>query len=135
MNLKFSLFIFLGLLSIMTCCCPFIKEEHLGNNLYLSEYDNVDRRILYSEETCSGSGIEIVPMTVLEYGFNSEWIIAKSGSKRTNSNIQYWIIKNYYDVEPTAEVIKSNILGPLDLETFSSELTNKEIQLNLKRIE
>ena len=74
-------------------------------------------------------------MTVLEYDFNSEWIIAKSGNKRTNSDFQYWIIKNNYEVEPTAEVIKSNILGPLDLELFSKELVSRKIKLTLKRIE
>jgi hypothetical protein len=72
--------------------------------MYLSEYDNVDRRILFSEETCSGSGVEIVPMTVLEFAYNSQWIIAKSGNKRTGIDIHYWIIKNGYEVEPTVEV-------------------------------
>jgi len=119
----------------LSSCCPFIKEERLGNHFYLSEYDNVDRRIFYSEESCSASGIEVVPMTVMEYAYNSEWIIAKSGNKRTNSDIQYWIIKNDYDVEPTEEVIKSNVLGPLDLEPFSKELRVKKIQLTLKKIE
>jgi hypothetical protein len=135
MKSKAILFVFFALISAMNSCCPFIKEEPLGNNLYLSEYDNLDRAILYSKETCSGSGVEIVPMTVLEYSFDSEWIIAKSGNKRTNSNIQYWIIKNKYTVEPTVEVIKSNILGPLDFETFSRELPNKEIHLKLNRID
>ena len=74
-------------------------------------------------------------MTIMEYAFDSEWIIAKSGNKRTNSNIQYWIIKNDYDFEPNAEVIKSNVLGPLDLESFSSELRSKDIQLTLEKIE
>jgi hypothetical protein len=133
-KLKTSLFIYFGLLSILSSCCPF-KEEHLGNNLYLSEYDNVDRRIFYSEESCSGSGTEIVPMTVMEYAYNSEWIIAKSENKRTNSDIQYWIIKNDYDVEPTEEFIKSNVLGPLYLELFTKELRVKKIQLTLKKIE
>ena len=51
------------------------------------------------------------------------------------SNIQYWIIKNDYDFEPSAEVVKSNVLGPLDLESFSSELRSKDIQLTLEKIE
>jgi len=134
MKLKAIAFVLFALFSILSSCCPFIKEEPLGNNLYLSEYDNLDRRILYSKESCSGSGVEIVPMTVLEYSYDSEWIIAKSESKRTNSIIQYWIIKNNYTFEPTVEVIKTNMLGPLDLETFSRELANKEIHLRLKRI-
>ena len=93
------------------------------------------RSLLYSEESCKGTGVEIVPMTVLEYDYNSEWIIAKSGNKRTGIEIQYWIIKNDYDVEPTAEVIKSNVLGPLDLKSFSKELLNKRIELTLTKIE
>jgi len=130
-----SLFISVGLLSVLSSCCFSTKEEHLGNNIYLSEYDIADRRILYSKESCTGSGIEIVPMTVLEYAYNSKWIIAKSGNRRTNSEIQFWIIKNDYEDEPTIEVIKSNILGSLDFETFSKELLNKKIDLTLKRIE
>lgn len=125
----------LAILILMGGCCLTIKEEHLGNNLYLSEYDNVDRRILYSEGSCTGSGTEIVPMTVMEYAFNSEWIIAKSGNMQTNSNTQYWIIKNNYDFEPSAEVIKSNTLGPLDLESFTWELMRKDIQLTLAKVE
>jgi hypothetical protein len=74
-------------------------------------------------------------MTIMEYAFDSEWIIAKSENKRTNSNIQYWIIKNDYDFEPSAEVVKSNVLGPLDLESFSRELSGKNIQLTLEKIE
>ena len=61
-------------------CCLFIKEVNLGNNLYLSEYDNVDRSILYSEKKCTGTGIEIVPMTILEISYDKKWIIEKTGS-------------------------------------------------------
>ena len=132
-NLKTVLII--GLIATLQSCCPFIKEEHLGNNLYLSEYDNVDRRILYSKESCAASGVEIVPMTVLEYDYDSKWIIAKSGNKRENSNIQYWIIKNDFDDEGTSKVIKSKTIGPLDLGLFSEELTRRQIQLKLKKIE
>ena len=89
------LFILIGFSLLFTSCCFWVKEEHLGNNIYLSEYDNVDRRILFSKEKCSSSGIEIVPMTVLEYAYNSNWIIAKSGS-RNKKDFQYWILKNFY---------------------------------------
>ena len=74
-------------------------------------------------------------MTVLEYAYNSEWIIAKSGSKRTNSDFKYWILRNSYDAEPTAEDVRSRLLGPLDKETFYEEMTNRRITLKLKRIE
>jgi len=124
----------LGILTTLNSCCLFIKEESLGNNLYLSEYDNVDRRILYSKESCSGSGVEIVPMTVLEYDYDSKWIIAKSGTKGHESENEYWIIRNDFDSEPTSEIIMSNTLGPMNFESFSKELANRQIKLKLKRI-
>jgi hypothetical protein len=127
-------FLYLGFLLLFTSCCLTISEEHLGNNLYLSEFDNVDRLILYSEESCTGSGAVIVPMTVMEYAYNSEWIIAKSANKRENTNIQYWIIKNHYPSVPSLSTIRSNINGPLDLESFNAELKNKDIRLRLREI-
>ena len=60
---------------LFSSCCPFIKAEDLGNNFILSEYDNVDRRIIYSKEKCSGLGIEVVPLTVVEYANNPLGII------------------------------------------------------------
>jgi len=116
-------------------CCAFIKVEHLGNNLYLSEYDNVDRRILYTEEKCSGSEVQIVPMTILEIAYDSQWIIAKSGSKNKPSTFKYWIIKNNYKISPKADTIKSNTLGPMDYKTFMEEIKNNDIRLTLKEIE
>ena len=86
----------------LSSCCLTVEEEYLGNNLYLSEYDNVDRRVLYSEKNCSGSGVEIVPMTILEFSYNDKWIIAKSGSQRQKSNFGYWIIQNSYQSKPDA---------------------------------
>lgn len=133
MNTK-QLFIFLGLFILFSSCCLTIKEEHLGNNLYLSEYDKVDRRILYSEKRCTGTGVVIVPMTVLEYGYNTNWIIAKSGDGRTNSNIQYWIIKNDYDFKPDADIIKANMIETFDMVTFNAELKSNKIKLELKKI-
>ncbi len=59
-------------------CCLFIKATDLGKNFVLSEYDDIDKRILYTEDKCSGMGIEVVPMSVLEHAYNKRWIIAKS---------------------------------------------------------
>jgi len=103
--------------------------------MYLSEYDNVDRRILYQKKSCATSGVEIVPMTITELAYDSEWIIAKSERKRNNLNIEYWIIKNKYQIDPDAETIKANRLGPLDKVTFKIMLKEKAIVLELKRIE
>ena len=71
------IFINLSLLIALNSYCIGTKENHLGNNIYLSEYDNVDKRILYQTESCAQSGIEIVPMTITEISHNSEWIKIK----------------------------------------------------------
>ena len=121
-------------------CCPFIKAEDLGNNFILSEYDNVDRRIIYSKEKCSGSGIEIVPMTVLEYANNSKWIIAKSSTSRFKTEYQYWIIDKDFNIEivqdnkSTIDSMKSHVYGPFDSTTFINKLYSQKINLVLKKI-
>ncbi len=131
----------MGLLTLYNSCCPFIKEESLGNNFYLSEYDNVDRRILYAEESCSNSGIEIVPMTVTEYADNSKWIIAKSSASGQTAESKYWIVdkdfkvKIIQDNDSTTNVIKSHVFGPLDSTKFVHLLSVKDIKFTLKKIE
>ena len=92
MNRLLTYLILLIVAAGLNSCCFSAKEDYLGNNLYLSEYDNVDRRILFQKESCATTGTEIVPMTVLEIAYNSDWIIAKSGSKRKQINFEYWII-------------------------------------------
>lgn len=115
--------------------CEFsAKEKHLGNNLYLSEYDCVDRRILYQTRKQAVSGIEIVPMTVLQLDFNNNWIIVKTKDSK-NNGLVYWIIKNSYDGIPTSEELKENTFGPLNKVDFESYVVNNGIQLNLKTIE
>ena len=127
--------VFLGTCLIINSCCFSIKEEYLGNNLYLSEYDNKDRIIIYSEEECTGSGIEIVPMTVTEFAYNTKWIIAKSISYRSQTNAQFWIIKNDFSEIPDANKIKSNMIGPLDSIAFKANLKKENIDLELRVIE
>ena len=125
---------------LFNSCCPFAKEDNLGNNFILSEYDNADRIIIYSEESCSASGIEIVPMTVVEYASNSRWIIAKSlGAKFATSN-EYWLIDKNFKVKLTGsndsslKVIKSHVFGPLDSISFFNSLQKNKIKLTLKKI-
>src|SRR5690348_2283524 len=130
-----------GLMILHNSCCPFIKEESLGNNFYLSEYDNVDRRILYSEEPCSNSGIEIVPMTVTEYAFSPGWIIAKSSASGQTLEDRYWIVDKNFKVkiiqhnDSTINVIKSHVFGPFDSTKFVQQLLDKDIKLTLKKID
>jgi len=90
-----------GSLFITISSCKFsAKEKHLENNLYLSEYDSVDRRILYQIEKQVVSGVEIVQMTVSEIDHNSDWIIAKTTDSKS-SGLVYWIIKKSCDEKPT----------------------------------
>ena len=129
------IFINLTLLVVLNSCCVGTKENHLGNNIYLSEYDNVDRRILFKQEKCANSGTEIVPMTVLEIAHNSEWIIAKSGNKRAKSDFKYWVIRNKYDQIANPEIIIENTTEFNDFDLFESFLTKNKINLELKKID
>lgn len=128
---------FIGLVILGYSCsfgCFGAKEEYLGNNLYLSEFDNVDRQILYQNEKCATSGVTIVPLTVLEYAYDTNWIIAKTGS-RYDTTFHYWIVKNSYDILPKVEEVKENVIGPLNLENYNRELIHNNIGLVLKKIE
>ena len=129
------IFINLTLLIVLNSCCFGTKENHLGNNIYLSEYDNVDRRILYKTEKCANTGSEIVPMTVLEISNNSEWIIAKSGNKRAESDFKYWVIKNNYDQLPSSEIIKKHTTEFNDYDLFRAFLVENKINLELNKID
>ena len=129
------IFINLTLLIVLNSCCFGTKENHLGNNIYLSEYDNVDRRILYKTEKCANTGSEIVPMTVLEISNNSEWIIVKSGNKRAESDFKYWVIKNTYDQLPNSEIIKKYTTEFNDYDLFKAFLVENKINLELNKID
>ena len=136
MRKTFGLLIF-GLSLFIHGCCGATREEHPGNNFRLSEYDNVDRRILYSEEKCSGAGIEIVPMTVIEYANDSKWIIAKTRIARPGLEYQYWIIDRNFQIDVRAEndsIIKSHVTGPLDSVTFIQKVNANHIDLPVKKI-
>jgi hypothetical protein len=130
----------IGVSLFLCSCCGFIKEEYLGNNFRLSEYDNVDRRILYSDEKCSGSGIEIVPMTVTEYAYNSKWIIAKSRASRFGTEYQYWIIDKDFRIDVKTEsnnfnnVIRSHLIGPLDSLSFIQRASSSNFNLKFQKI-
>jgi hypothetical protein len=122
------------LLIILQSSCIGAKEDYLGNNIYLSEYDNEDRRILYQEESFAVSAVEIVPMTVMEIAHNSAWIIVKSGGKRHSNNARYWVIKNNYNTIPDSKVIKENTIEFDDYNLFKLYLVENNINLTLKEI-
>jgi len=132
--------ILIVLIFFFNSCCPFVKAENLGNNFILSEYDNVDRRILYSKDKCSGTGIEIVPMTVIEFASNSKWIIANSSPSRFKTEYHYWIIDKdikiqiIQDNKNSIDSLKSHVYGPLDSSTFVNKVVDKKINLVLKKI-
>lgn len=135
-----QLIIFYLFLALISCGdCDFIKEDYLGNDFVLSEYDNVDRRILYSQERCSGSGLEIVPMTVLEYAFDDKWIIVKTGD-RFKQNLKYWIVNKDLNLRYIADtslrqgIVASRMNGPYDSATFVQKTRENAINLTLKKI-
>lgn len=129
---------FLILVFLLNSCCSGAKEDYLGNNIYLSEYDNVDRRILYQTESCATSGVQVVPMTVLEIANNNKWIIAKTGygRKRTEDKyFKYWVIKNDYENLPDSETVKSNTNEFKNRQDFDNFLTENKIKLELNKID
>ena len=128
-------FLFLSLLFVLNSCCLGAEEEYLGNNIYLSSYDNYDIRILYQEYSCATTGTEIVPMTILELSYDSEWIIAKSGNKRKKSDFRYWIIKNNYESLPNSKTVIKNRIEFTDLKKFEFYLAENKINLELKKID
>lgn len=134
-RINHSIFTLLNFVFLLSSCCIGAKEEYLGNNMYLSEYDNTDRRILYQTRSCAASGIEIVPMTVLAISHNNKWIIAKSGNKRTQTDYKYWVIKNDYENKPDSETIKRNTLEFDDINEFENFLIENQINLKLDDID
>ncbi|EMY82066.1 hypothetical protein pgond44_02463 [Psychroflexus gondwanensis ACAM 44] len=129
---------FLILVISLNSCCIGAKEDYLGNNIYLSEYDNVDRRIVYQTESCATSGVEIVPMTILEIADNNKWIIAKTGNgrKRTEDKFfKYWVIKNDYENSPNSETVKRNTTEFDNRQDFDKFLTENKIKLKLNKID
>lgn len=128
--------LFIGLLTsiLVASCGDSAKEKYLGNNLYLSEYDCVDRRILYQTKKQANSGEEIIPLTVSEIAFDKNWIIAKSDDSK-GKEIKYWIIQNKYHKTPSPIEVKENTTGPLSKIEFNNILRKNEIELVLKKIE
>lgn len=128
--------LFIGLLTLLLAasCGISAKEKFLGNNLYLSEYDCVDRRILYQTKKQANSGEEIIPMTVSEIAFDKNWIIAKSADSK-GKEIKYWLIMNKYHKTPSPTEVKENTTGPLSKIEFNNILRKNGIELVLKKIE
>jgi hypothetical protein len=126
---------FLTIIFSISSCCIGAKEDYLGNNIYLSEYDIVDRRILYQTESCAVSGVEIVPMTVLEISHDNKWIIAKSGNKRIQTGFKYWVIKNDYESIPDSKKVKENTIEFSNIQQFEKFLVENEIDLVLEKID
>lgn len=142
-NMKRTICIVIIFACVPICGCNMcfsVKETKLGKNFRLSEYDEVDRRILYSEEDCAVSGIEIVPMTVVEFAYDSRWLIAKSKPSRYSHDSQFWIVdkvvghealrKGHYQVDS----LKSFIVGPLDTMMFVRKLNAINVSLKLRKI-
>jgi len=133
-----NIWTFLIIIISLNSYCIGAKEDYLGNNIYLSEYDNVDRRILYQTESCATSGVEIVPGTVIEIGNNDKWIVAKTGSGRKRKEekfFKFWVIKNDYESLPGSESIKRNTTEFDNRQDFDKFLTENKIELELNKID
>ena len=128
-------FLLLSLLFTFNSCCIGAKEDYLGNNIYLSEYNNIDRRILYQKGEYAPTSVEIIPMTVLEMAHNSEWILAKTGTRFEKNNFKYWLVKNNYENIPDSETVIKNTTKFNDYDLFKLYLVENNIKLELEIIE
>ncbi len=122
----------------LNSCCIGAKEDYLGNNIYLSEYDNVDRRIIYQTESCTNRGVVIIPMTVLEIAHNDKWIIVKTGNGNRKTEVEYfkyWAIKNDYDKIPDSKTVKRNTTEFANRQDFDNFVIENTIELELNKID
>ena len=80
-------------------------------------------------------------MTVTEYAFNSNWIIAKSSASGQTAENKYWIVEKSFKVkilqdnDSTINVIKSHVFGPFDSTRFVQLLLTEDIELTLQKIQ
>ncbi|KZS39459.1 hypothetical protein AWE51_13060 [Aquimarina aggregata] len=139
-------------LSSCNLCGSFGANE-LGKNLVLLEGDHLEDRIIVlcskkeTERKCCTGGSYIIPLSYEEKKgqyvdvaeFDENWIIAKTIKYSENNKEEYWIIdKNInleeidcYDVD-CESIVKSKIIGPLELEEFNAKLKDFNIDLNFK---
>ena len=80
-------------------------------------------------------------MTVTEYAYNSNWIIAKSSASSQPAENRYWVVDKSFkmkiikDNDSTINVIKSHVFGPFDSTKFVQLLFAKDIKLRLKKVQ
>lgn len=80
-------------------------------------------------------------MTVIEYAYNSDWIIAKSSASKQTAENRYWIVDKSFkakiiqDNNSTINDIKSHVFGPFDSTKFVQLLLAKDIKLTLHKIQ
>jgi hypothetical protein len=90
---------------------------------------------MYQHKRCAVSGVEIIPMTILEIAHDEKWIIAKSGNKRTEGDYKFWVIKNQYEKIPDSETVKRNTIKFESQEDFEQFLSENHIGLKLRKID
>gem|GEM_PF-2440408 len=99
----------------------------LGDNYrYVSESPQA---IIYNRSDRSKcSGFYVVPPSVIAYAFNDEYIIAKSliidenTGRNVSNHYYYWIV---------AKTDSGLVEGPMDLATFLTEKTARDINLTM----
>ncbi len=104
------------------------KDTSLGNNFILSEYSTKERAVYYSQNGQITGSREIIPMTVMEIGYDDDWIIAKSDG----NHAPYWIIKKHFNPSENRDSI---CLYFYDYKKFMNNIKSRNIHLHLKRID
>lgn len=128
--------IFFCLIFLEVSCsnyCRLLGEKPLGNNFTLVESDKDHINIIYcTSKPCCDVGINIVPSNIVEYNFNSKWIVAKS---KDSIKENYWLIDKEFKIKfehesNMKEKVLSHVIGPIDSVSFV--LKSKEMGVNLE---
>lgn len=109
-------------LSLQSCLYDHTDNiQELGNNYYYMG-DGRESQILLSRSEKRSGGQTIVPEEVTHFGFNEEYIIARSIQDRYNKEIKFWIIDKRQGSQPV----------PIDSIKFNEELQELNLDLTLQ---
>lgn len=155
---KFTLYIFGGLLTIVVCFVIFLYSTEwlwpefngsydLGKNIYMIEWDGGGKVIVRGTNikgnTCYG-GEPLIPTYnneydstgnysefVLDAKSDNKWIIAKTDNK-SNRQRKYYIIKKDNGIErlDAQKILKNNITSYTDSAEFSKACQHNGIRMN-----
>lgn len=133
---QFLISIFILMLSGCSNMC-LQKIDWLGDKYALIEFSSAERDIGYCKDECCNVSIPLAPMTVTNYAFDNDWIIAKSTNRSGNES--YFIIRkievDQINIDSLYQEIIDQKFGPLSNNDFMKMKKEMRIDLLLKPID